>query len=64
MIGATRDAIDKAEDRDRFREAMAKIGLECPRSRLAHDLAEAREALELVGLPAPPKTTLVSWPNE
>ena len=52
MIGATRDAIDKAEDRDRFREAMANIGLECPRGRIAHDLAEAREALELVGLPA------------
>ncbi|MCA3644875.1 MAG: carbamoyl-phosphate synthase large subunit [Methylobacterium sp.] len=36
MIGATADAIDKAEDRERFREAMTKIGLETPKSRLAN----------------------------
>src|SRR3954469_7895610 len=36
MIGATAEAIDKAEDRGRFREAMTKIGLETPRSRLAN----------------------------
>jgi carbamoyl-phosphate synthase large subunit len=36
MIGATADAIDKAEDRERFREAMKKIGLETPKSRLAN----------------------------
>src|SRR5574339_164393 len=36
MIGATADAIDKAEDRERFREAMKKIGLNTPRSRLAN----------------------------
>src|ERR1043166_7430566 len=38
MIGATADAIDKAEDRELFREAMRKIGLETPRSLLAHSL--------------------------
>ena len=52
MIGARREAIDKAEDRELFKEAMARIGLECPRAMLAHDLEEARTALELVGLPA------------
>jgi len=52
MIGANRDAIDKAEDRDLFRTAMARIGLECPKSAVAHDLDEAREILEEVGLPA------------
>ncbi|MFT4134183.1 carbamoyl-phosphate synthase large subunit [Labrys sp. (in: a-proteobacteria)] len=52
MIGADADAIDKAEDRERFREAMTKIGLETPRSRLAHSLSEALEALDYIGLPA------------
>jgi carbamoyl-phosphate synthase large subunit len=52
MIGAKRDAIDKAEDRLKFRDAMDKIGLESPRSRLVTSLAEAREALDFVGLPA------------
>jgi carbamoyl-phosphate synthase large subunit len=52
MIGASADAIDKAEDRARFREAMTKIGLATPRSMLAHDLVEALKALEVVGLPA------------
>ncbi|MCA1300649.1 carbamoyl-phosphate synthase large subunit [Stappia indica] len=52
MIGATAEAIDKAEDREQFREAMAKIGLETPRSCLAHSLAEALEALDEIGLPA------------
>ena len=51
MIGATADAIDKAEDRERFREAMTKIGLDTPRSILAHSLAEALPALEEIGLP-------------
>src|SRR5215470_15716026 len=45
MIGATAEAIDKAEDRRRFREAMSRIGLATPRSRLAYNRAEAREAL-------------------
>jgi len=52
LIGANAQAIDKAEDRQLFREAMAKIGLETPRSRLAHNRAEAADALEHVGLPA------------
>jgi len=52
MIGATAEAIDKAEDRELFREAMTKIGLETPRSRLAHNLSEALAALEDIGLPA------------
>ncbi|WP_337875266.1 carbamoyl-phosphate synthase large subunit [Elioraea sp.] len=52
LIGAKREAIDKAEDRQKFHDAMAKIGIESPRSAIAHSLAEAREALRLVGLPA------------
>ena len=51
MIGASADAIDKAENRQRFREAMDKIGLNSPRSMLAHDLSEGLKALEYVGLP-------------
>jgi carbamoyl-phosphate synthase large subunit len=52
MIGAKRDAIDKAEDRLRFRDAMAKIGLDCPRSMLVTSMDESKKALEHVGLPA------------
>jgi carbamoyl-phosphate synthase large subunit len=52
MIGATAEAIDKAEDRELFREAMDKIGLDTPVSRLAHNIPEALEALDVVGLPA------------
>ncbi|MEE8515132.1 MAG: carbamoyl-phosphate synthase large subunit [Alphaproteobacteria bacterium] len=52
MIGATKEAIDKAEDRDLFRQAMERIGLECPKSRLAHDIDEAQVALAEIGLPA------------
>ena len=52
MIAAKHDVINKAEDRQLFREAMDKIGLESPKSRMVHSLAEAREALEQVGLPA------------
>lgn len=52
MIGATAEAIDKAEDRELFREAMTKIGLDTPRSHLAHSLAEAVVGLETIGLPA------------
>ena len=51
MIGADAVAIDKAEDRLKFRDAMDKIGLESPRSAIAHSLDEAFEALEHVGLP-------------
>ena len=52
MIGATADAIDKAEDRERFREAMKKIGLQTPRSHQIKTLIQALEALEDIGLPA------------
>ena len=52
LIGANAEAIEKAEDRLKFREAMDKIGLESPRSAIAHSLDEALEALEHVGLPA------------
>ncbi|MDB5712739.1 MAG: carbamoyl-phosphate synthase large subunit [Sphingomonadales bacterium] len=52
MIGADAEAIDKAEDRMKFRQAMDKIGLESPRSDVAHTLDEALAALEHVGLPA------------
>lgn len=52
MIGAKKEAIDKAEDRQLFRNAMDKIGLESPRSKLAHSYAEAEEAFEDIGLPA------------
>ncbi len=51
MIGASRAAIDTAEDRERFRDAMARIGLETLRGRLAHDMDQARAARDLVGLP-------------
>lgn len=51
MIGATRDAIDKAEDRELFREAMLKIGLEMPRSGLAHSIEEAQQLQEELGFP-------------
>uniref|UniRef100_UPI002FC88E8A carbamoyl-phosphate synthase large subunit n=1 Tax=Bosea sp. (in: a-proteobacteria) TaxID=1871050 RepID=UPI002FC88E8A len=52
MIGATADAIDKAEDRERFREAMTKIGLSTPRSHHVKSLGAALDALEDIGLPA------------
>jgi carbamoyl-phosphate synthase large subunit len=52
MIGATADAIDKAEDRELFREAMTKIGLETPRSHQIKTLVQALQALEDIGLPA------------
>src|SRR5712675_973114 len=52
MIGATADAIDKAEDRGRFREAMTRIGLETPRSTQTKNLPDALRALDDIGLPA------------
>ena len=51
MIGATADAIDKAEDRHRFDEAMKAIGLECPRAGIAHNMDEALGVLNEVGFP-------------
>ena len=52
MIGADAEAIDKAEDRQKFREAMDKIGLESARSGIAHTLDEAFAVLERTGLPS------------
>jgi carbamoyl-phosphate synthase large subunit len=52
MIGAKADVIEKAEDRLKFRQAMDKIGLESPRSRVVKNYDEALEALAFVGLPA------------
>ncbi|MCX7589272.1 carbamoyl-phosphate synthase large subunit [Phenylobacterium sp. 58.2.17] len=52
MIGAKAEVIDKAEDRQKFRDAMDKLGLESPKSKAAHSMDEAMEGLEFVGLPA------------
>jgi carbamoyl-phosphate synthase large subunit len=52
LIGANYDAIDRAEDRDRFRETMETAGLRVPGSAIAHTLDEARAELEHIGLPA------------
>ncbi|PWR25681.1 carbamoyl-phosphate synthase large subunit [Zavarzinia aquatilis] len=52
LIGANREAIEKAEDRLRFRDAMDKLGLESPKSRVAHSMAEAMDAFADIGLPA------------
>jgi carbamoyl-phosphate synthase large subunit len=51
MIGASRQAIDKAEDREKFKQAMAKIGLASPRSALAHSMEEALQVQAMVGYP-------------
>ncbi|HEX4504168.1 MAG TPA: carbamoyl-phosphate synthase large subunit [Alphaproteobacteria bacterium] len=52
LIGANRAAIEKAEDRLLFRDAMLKIGMNCPKSQVVHAFDEARKALAEVGLPA------------
>ena len=52
LIGADREAIARAEDRDLFQEAMARIGLETPRGASVGSLEEARKALDDIGLPA------------
>src|SRR5678810_6273 len=51
LIGASKKAIDKAEDREKFKNAMAKIGLASPRSALAHSLEEAIQVQAMVGFP-------------
>ncbi len=51
MIGASRDAIDMAEDRERFRLAMGDIGLEVPNAAVVHSLAEAHEIQKTIGFP-------------
>jgi carbamoyl-phosphate synthase large subunit len=52
MIGADAEVIAKAEDRQKFRDAMDKIGLESPKSTVVNSMAEALAALEKTGLPA------------
>ena len=51
MIGARREAIDKAEDRDLFRKAMRKIGLDMPKSAIAHSMEEAHQVQAQIGFP-------------
>ncbi|HSR63755.1 MAG TPA: carbamoyl-phosphate synthase large subunit [Gammaproteobacteria bacterium] len=51
LIGASRDAINKAEDREKFREAMRKIGLHLPHSELAHDMDQAKRIQKDLGFP-------------
>ncbi len=51
LIGANYEAIDRAEDRERFRETMTAAGLRVPRSDIAHGIEEARTAVDRIGLP-------------
>ena len=51
MIGAKEEVIAKAEDRDQFKKAMLKIGLDVPKSRIVHSIDEARDAVREIGLP-------------
>lgn len=52
LIGASKEAIDKAEDRQKFKEAMTKIGLGSARSSMAHSLEEALQVQSSIGYPA------------
>ena len=51
LIGASQEAIDKAEDRERFDRAMGRIGLETPRSAIAHSIEEALQVQSRIGYP-------------
>ena len=51
MIGANKEAIDKAEDRELFRQAMLKIGLDMPKAAIAHTVEDALKVQETVGYP-------------
>jgi len=51
MIGASREAIDKAEDRERFKQAMTRIGLASARSAIAHSMEEALQVQQVMGFP-------------
>jgi len=51
LIGAKEEVIAKAESRDQFKEAMTKIGLDCPRSSVVHNMEEANVAMKEIGLP-------------
>lgn len=58
MIGANADAIDRGEDRNLFKEAMLRIGLDVPRSGIAHTMEEARRVAGDIGsfpLDCPPR---------
>ena len=52
MIGASKEAIDKAEDREKFKHAMTKIGLDSARSMIAHSMEEALQVQAAIGFPA------------
>jgi carbamoyl-phosphate synthase large subunit len=52
MIGASKEAIDKAEDREKFKKAMTKIGLGSARSAIAHSMEEAQQVQAALGFPA------------
>ncbi len=52
LIGANYEAIKKAEDREEFKKAMERIGLEVPKSGLAYNMEEAREVVKEIGFPA------------
>jgi carbamoyl-phosphate synthase large subunit len=52
LLGATVATIEMAEDRELFKQAMARIGLACPRSRMVHGVAEARACVDEIGFPA------------
>jgi carbamoyl-phosphate synthase large subunit len=52
LLGASVPSIEMAEDRELFKQAMARIGLSCPRSRLVHSVAEARATIDEIGFPA------------
>ncbi len=51
MIGASREAIDKAEDREKFKQAMSRIGLASARSAIAHSMEEALQVQQVMGFP-------------
>jgi carbamoyl-phosphate synthase large subunit len=51
LIGANYEAIDRAEDRERFRDTMTGAGLRVPQSAIAHSVQDARDALAVIGLP-------------
>ncbi len=52
LIGADEEAIEKAEDREKFKECMTELGLESARSVVIHSMQEARDAIDFIGLPA------------
>ena len=52
LVGASQEAIDKAEDREQFDRAMKSIGLETPRSAIAHSMEEALQVLDQLGFPS------------